>query len=482
MASYTPQVNQSTAFTYELVGQELIVALSCDQCVINEQNVKFCFEITMLDVIAGNPDPIGTFKTTPNNAGVGMIDVSNIVGNYLSSDNLATENSTFKIKFAAGQPIPIHLIDEYSRSSNAIKLCFVEGYTEYVDSDGFQVLTNKVTVAQFVVVNGYVKNSDLISWVQPTLVGDAYGKGFNLIDFAMQKDEYKKFLSNSPSTLYAKSGDYGTLSWFQQQSIDGTYHNDARYYKVSMYDDSDSSLGTFDVEITKANGAYDGVANTSADLSNRLLYMGAFPANLRVKDAFNTELNDSLSYYTIALYDDTDTRMSEEKKVQILCKNLKQFESVRLTWLNQFGTWDYYTFDQKSIEKISTKGSTYQQLGGTWNSSENKTFGYKGGKKTFRVNATEKITINTSYVSEDHSDWFEELVNSPEVYILKYWESPRQQTSFGMGGFPVKSMNQYLTPVRINTKNFTKKTVANDKLIQYTFELEKSRTLNTQSI
>ena len=91
--------------------------------------------------------------------------------------------------------------------------------------------------------------------------------------------------------------------------------------------------------------------------------------------------------------------------------------------------------------------------------------------------------MNTDYVTEEHSEWFEELINSPEIYTLKYWESPRQVAAVVMGaGLTVKSMNQYATPVRLTTTSFTKKTVANDKLIQYTFEVEKSKTLRTQSV
>ena len=43
-------------------------------------------------------------------------------------------------------------------------------------------------------------------------------------------------------------------------------------------------------------------------------------------------------------------------------------------------------------------------------------------------------------------------------------------------------LTNYVTPVRLTTSNFTRKTVANDKLIQYTFEIENSRTLKTQSV
>ena len=44
------------------------------------------------------------------------------------------------------------------------------------------------------------------------------------------------------------------------------------------------------------------------------------------------------------------------------------------------------------------------------------------------------------------------------------------------------ALTNYVTPVRITTTSHTTKTVANDKLIQYTFDIEKSLTLRTQSV
>ena len=89
------------------------------------------------------------------------------------------------------------------------------------------------------------------------------------------------------------------------------------------------------------------------------------------------------------------------------------------------------------------------------------------------MNATETITINTDFVSENDNVMFEELTNSPEVYILQ----PYQSTETGY-----EALNEYVTPVRLKSTSFTKKTIANDKLLQYTFEIEKSQTLRTQSI
>ena len=78
---------------------------------------------------------------------------------------------------------------------------------------------------------------------------------------------------------------------------------------------------------------------------------------------------------------------------------------------------------KKSSRSISTKATTYTQSKGTWNQGSYKISGHKGGKKSFRVNATENITMNTDFVSEAESVWFEELINSPEIYLLEGYQT-----------------------------------------------------------
>jgi hypothetical protein len=80
--------------------------------------------------------------------------------------------------------------------------------------------------------------------------------------------------------------------------------------------------------------------------------------------------------------------------------------------------------------------------------------------------------MNTDFVNEAESEWFEELINSPEVYMLEGYQTDLTQ--------PV--LNNYVTPVRLTTSSYIRKTIANDKLMQYTFEVEKSKTLRTQAV
>tara|TARA_R110000787_G_scaffold70091_1_gene155833 strand:- start:28198 stop:29952 length:1755 start_codon:yes stop_codon:yes gene_type:complete len=154
----------------------------------------------------------------------------------------------------------------------------------------------------------------------------------------------------------------------------------------------------------------------------------------------------------------------------------KGFIPIRITWLNSMGGWDYYTFNMKSSTQIKTKRNDWQQLEGSWNKDSWNPQGFKGGKKAFSVNTIRSITANTNYISEQEAQWFEFLINSPEIYIIEEWEAWRSATDIQ------KSYEKYVTPVLLKTSSFKRKTVANDNIIQYSFKFEQSRTLNTQPV
>lgn len=67
--------------------------------------------------------------------------------------------------------------------------------------------------------------------------------------------------------------------------------------------------------------------------------------------------------------------------------------------------------------------------------------------KNFRVNTKEMIRINTDYLLDADAVWFEDLINSPEVYILNGYSS---SDTFGM-------VNKYVEPVRVTTSSYTRK-------------------------
>jgi len=464
-------IEQEPLYAQLPVGQEVIFVVSNNTIVASQINVRFIADVYMSDtlptLISSASVPTATFKTTPNNAGVGIFDFRQVVENYVSADNMAANDSEYKGTLTTDNtPHAIHLIDKYSKNKKSARWLNIQFKTQYTDTSGATVSGGEVNSVGFQIFNGYLKYSDILTMGTLTTANDF---GYDLTNFNFSyiaATNTKSFLSNAPVTQYANLEDYGTLAFLAA-------NDNLDYIRLQYKNSSGVQIGTEDINKDFANGAY---ATFSAEISERLLFFGCFPANLQnwssTFQALVTAGTIQGGSIVIQPFDFGNREISKTYTININCPDTKGFESIRLCWLNQWGTWDYYTFTKKSVRSISTTGSTYEQLAGTWNEAAYRVDSYKGGKKTFRVNATEKITMNTDYISEDDNVMFEELINSPEVYILKGYQTDTASSA----------LNQYVIPTRLITSSFTKKTVANDKLIQYTFEVEKSKTLRTQSV
>jgi hypothetical protein len=459
-------IEQSPIGLYIPVGQDLIFVVSNQTAVANETRVKFVAEVYIgTSVAAVNPSantPIGTFKTTPNNAGVGMFDLRNVVENYVKADNMAADGSAYKTTVTSDSVRhPVHLIDKFSLNTNLCRYMRVRFSVEYLVGTTVEIDTNTQVNSQgSIIFNGYVKHTDILN-----KSGNNFG--YSTSQFSLS-NATSEFLTNAPTTQYANLEDYGTMSMFI--STTDLYQIRLNYY------DSDNTYLNFDtIARNSASGAWSNP--WSANSEKQILHFGCFPGNLQ-NWASNFKTLVGLGtvqggYITVTAQNQIVDEISKTYTIKLNCPNGKGYEPIRLCWLNQWGAWDYYTFTQKSIKSTSASGATYNQLAGTWNESLYRPDSYKGGKKAFRVNATEKITMNSDFVTEDEAVIFEELINSPEVYLLKGYEDI-VETFF--------VLNQYVTPVRLLTSSFTKKTIANDKLMQYTFEIEKSKTLRTQAV
>jgi len=457
------QIEQKPLYTQLPVGQEVIFVVSNNTVVASQLQVRFLADVYISDntptVISSSSVPTATFKTTPNNAGVGIFDFKQVVENYVSADNMAFNQSKYKtIVTSDDTPHPLHLIDKYSRNKKAARWLTIQFKTQYTDANGDVQIVSPTNSVDYQLFNGYLKYSDKLS-----IFNNDFGFSLSSFNLSSQTDS---FLTNAPATQYANLEDYGTLAFLSP-------NDNLDYIKFTYNDSTGSPLGNESITKTWTNGAY---TNFSSYIAERFLYFGCYPANLQNWSGTFQALVSAGTIQggsiVVQAFDNSGNRITKQYTINVNCANLKGYESIRLCWLNQWGAWDYYTFTQKSIRSISTKGSTYEQLAGTWNEAAYRVDSYKGGKKAFRVNATEKITMNTDFVSESENDMFEELINSPEVYILEGYQT---DASFS-------ALNQYVKPVRLTTSSFVKKTVANDKLIQYTFEVEKSKTLRTQSV
>ena len=463
------------------VGQNVVFTVSNNTIVANKFNTKFIARLRVLE-FAINPNStsqiVAITKVNPNGKGVAIFDFSTILENYVSPDYNGTtygEASTYKgVDYSENTPHPVHLIDQYSTNNNSVKHFQVTFSLEYSDTATGAVTEDTTTQensVEFTIFNGMLHPTDVL-----TLDNFNYGFDIDTANLYMN-DTDSKFLSNAPTTQYASLTDYGTmpfLNFFPQIGTGSATLNKVNRITIKLYNSAGAQLGS-DINVNQ-NWTNGGQTTNSSRSNRNLMYFGAFPANFDggyiVKPSTYADWNThkaNVSYYTLQAKDDSGALISQLYTINIRCTNLKQFVPVRLCWLNQWGVWDYYTFDMKSVRSVGTNRVSYNQTHGDWNSNVFLTEGYKGGKKNFRVNNTERIRINTDYITESEAEWLEELNNSLEVYIVKGFQSDTSATV----------TNRYIEPVTITDSNYVIKTVANDKLIQYTFNIEKSKLRRT---
>tara|TARA_Y100001973_G_scaffold10023_2_gene13653 strand:- start:7828 stop:9309 length:1482 start_codon:yes stop_codon:yes gene_type:complete len=487
-------ITQEPRYLIMPVGQPTVFTASYNNIVANKFNVKFIAYVRIaphLTNLQWSTYNVATLKVTPNNTGQGIFDMRSVLENYVKPDyeggavyDGSSDFSTSKgVDYSETTPHPIHLIDSYSTARNNAKWLQVWFNIEYGDTatDPVSLHQNSPIIGSsiFLMYNGVIQETDILD----IATGDA-GIGFNLNrrGFVLNTDT-DKALTNAPATQYIRFNDYATipfiantdnLTWTTGDS--GATVAAVRQARVQLYDSGGSNLANFNIQDSTSRG---GSFQISSRASTRIHYFGCGPANFdgavtgsdSAYNNWNTH-KANVSYYTVKFRDDDNNDISQTYTFNIQDDDCKGFETIRLTWLNRHGTWDYYNFTKKSIRSLKTKKIRYQQLKGVWNQEKYYTHGYRGGQKVYSNDTIENITINTDFLTEEEGIWIEELMTSPDVFILK-----QERTVFSADEGVV---HKYIEPVIVTNSNHTRMTKANDKLIQYTIELERSKTVNSQ--
>lgn len=150
---------------------------------------------------------------------------------------------------------------------------------------------------------------------------------------------------------------------------------------------------------------------------------------------------------TIQVYDTDDTTLLKTIKVTNVCE--PKFTPYKITFVNKYGAFqDLYMF-KKSMENLNVTDERFRR-----NTIVNNTTSYATNaaqSERYNVNAQTSLTVNTGFIKEDMNSTIEEMFLSENVWIR----------------YEGKTL-----PVLPQSKTLAYKTVLNDKLINYTVELE----------
>ena len=409
-------------------GQQIIVIVDEDTGLIaNEQMVKINALVTINSWDNMNPAyqvHQSSYSSTPNSQGVAVFDFGRVIENYVKPQhngvlsNFPTGASYFQgtaYDSLAGYH-PVHNIDRYCYAPEVVNYINFIFTMEYLGAGGnpnvveesFHYLGSDI----FFVYNGVLYKTDELSY------RDAGSPDFG---YDLQNESFilngikAKFLTDAPTTQFARVEDYGTVAFFNNLSdnkysftTSGAPDYGIKHIKFTLYDSSDVVISTFNSVNLQSNGGWSGIApdaaNTSATTNAaqiRYLFAGVYPANLR---GWSIQFRNALSagtldYYTFEAQDYTDSTISATYRVNTVSEC--RYEPIRLAWLNKHGAWDYYTFMKKNVRSLTSKRTQYQKLDGTWNEKVFNLNKNIGGRKTFKTVTTEKIRLNTDYINVD---------------------------------------------------------------------------------
>ena len=247
-----------------------------------------------------------------------------------------------------------------------------------------------LTTETFVCVNGYTSVDD----------------GVNL-DVA-NGNNYLILSSNPYNKVYRYKDFIPNYNFIANRRTDSTYN-------VSYYDKSNALVYTNAI-----------IASGSAEIFNIVipLYYGT-----SVKLTIGNSVDGN--YYTIY------TEEVEE------CK----YTPVTCSFVNRYGGWQQLVFFKAQTNSIAIKGSEYNLMQENWNYEPT-----RGQRKSFNINGTKTIKLNTGFIEESYNEIIQELLLSDRVLLDNL-------------------------PVSVKTQSLTFKTHSKDKNINYELDFDYANNL-----
>ena len=359
-------------------------------------------------------------------------------------------------------------------SYTQIASIYVKGYENYssaANTSPANVTTNAINDTLY-----YLQATLPLFTPRSTAAAYVQSDAFNVFNMSSDTD---RFLSD----LELDSAPYGLGSVYRNYIQETDYHtiaflNDAtnfdsgnKFMVIAYYDSSNSIIGS--PQIITNNSTNGGLPPDDGGLTDktRLLYFGCGAANLQASDVAPAggSAGDARpsnfsgwAFYKIQAYSGSGNKSAIYHFIK-QDGSCKGFKVRRLAWRNSVGCYDYFNFKMKSTQTLSVKRNNYNALIGTYNKSVWRYNDTQRGKTTRQTTASLKETLNTDWLSEPEARLIEKLIMSTDVYVIE-----NADTEFTQG-------------VLITDSSLVKKTVANDKLIQYTINIEYANPVNTNS-
>ena len=209
----------------------------------------------------------------------------------------------------------------------------------------------------------------------------------------------------------------------------------------------------------------ESVIYTGDQAEDRIKLMPSGVANLKnwlVTQGSSIDLVNS-DWYKIQLLD-TFENVIDERQFYPTCE--VKYTPIQLAYISKYGTWNYATFFKRSVETIDVTNDMYRRITGNVQNGAY-TYGLHNPMyKKYNTNGKRRLTINSGFVAEEFKEVMEQILLSEYVLVVA------DSTVVKDGSTYTYTANNNAVAANVSTNSLTKKTKVNDKLIEYTLDLE----------
>ena len=231
------------------------------------------------------------------------------------------------------------------------------------------------------------------------------------------------WLSKMPTTLTTRAGEYQTAGILISDFNGSSYpvDNDEVKMVLTYYEADGTQINSYSIDYKTTLAGKNFVTTKNTTGANKMIQF--FPVGYQnlEEQSFNVTIRPSnqsdLSYYTIYWYDSVATGLGwRTKTYRFDLAGCTKYTPIQLAWLNEFGCWDYYTFDLASIQQLRIKRDSIRKQYGNWNAGADFTYEYyEGGERVTRIDADKEYTVNSDWLNDDEFVWLQSLLMSTDV-------------------------------------------------------------------
>jgi hypothetical protein len=168
-------------------------------------------------------------------------------------------------------------------------------------------------------------------------------------------------------------------------------------------------------------------------------------------------------WYKIQLLD-TFGNIIDERKFVPTCEI--KYEPIQLAYISKYGTWNYATFFKRSEETIDVTSQQYRTITGNVQNGAYRYGLHNPMYKKYNTNGKRRLTINSGFVAEEFKEVMEQIMLSEYVLVVA------NSTVTKDGSTYTYTANNGTIAANVSTNSLVKKKSVNDKLIDYTLDLE----------